>query len=411
MSQVVKCSRLIPQACSLVTRCNSSLANAESAHKYDNKDYKFKFGTGAAAGVGAAWIFTINASAKSADEEMTDLIEDSLEEEIHVPTDSNSRIEKWANVQERYLLLSEAKRAEIELRDVTSQELENCDYLYDVGRFTDLEDLLITLNTVCPHNDEVLWRLARLKWVYGKGYQTCHQHSVFHVAHGLATQAIEINPENGDAHRWVAILGFYRAEKEGVVSGVLNMEAMKYHLDRAIEINPEDNVAWNLLGNWYFELADMTRFQRLWSKVFARVTPPEGSYQIALECFNISGSIKPWIQNTYQIAKTHLRLRDKEKALEMFAKILNSTIVSGEDFRMMKESHIYIGKLTKPEYRDRVMMLLFDGYLEGFRIPFVQNDTKTTYSEETVINGIRGKLGKPYKDYSFADKNNPLPAK
>ena len=49
-----------------MTRCNSSLANAESAHKYDNKDYKFKFGTGAAAGVCAAWIFTINASAKVA---------------------------------------------------------------------------------------------------------------------------------------------------------------------------------------------------------------------------------------------------------------------------------------------------------------------------------------------------------
>ena len=30
--------------------------------------------------------------------------------------------------------------------------------------------------------------------------------------------------------------------------------AMKYHLDRAIECNPEDNVAWTLLGHWYFEV-------------------------------------------------------------------------------------------------------------------------------------------------------------
>ena len=29
---------------------------------------------------------------------------------------------------------------------------------------------------------------------------------------------------------------------------------MKYHLDRAIECNPEDNVAWTLLGHWYFEV-------------------------------------------------------------------------------------------------------------------------------------------------------------
>lgn len=29
---------------------------------------------------------------------------------------------------------------------------------------------------------------------------------------------------------------------------------MKYHLDRAIECNPDDNVAWTLLGQWYFEV-------------------------------------------------------------------------------------------------------------------------------------------------------------
>ena len=29
---------------------------------------------------------------------------------------------------------------------------------------------------------------------------------------------------------------------------------MKYHIDRAVEINPEDSIAWNLLGMWHFEV-------------------------------------------------------------------------------------------------------------------------------------------------------------
>ena len=174
---------------------------------------------------------------------------------------------------------------------------------------------------------------------------------------------------------------------------------MKYHLDRAIECNPEDNVAWTLLGHWYFEvrfsgcevqilfkvceysinkrkfnetnllctdnyalfqLADLSRLQRRWSRTFARVELPAGSYKKALACFEKSDSIKPWvsddlnvlsgnmccfsriefiilhrvisfdyltvtllqIQNTMHIAKAYLRLRRKDEALEIFRRFV-----------------------------------------------------------------------------------------
>ena len=32
--------------------------------------------------------------------------------------------------------------------------------------------------------------------------------------------------------------------------------AMRYHLDKALELNPEDSVALTLLGNWYFEVSN-----------------------------------------------------------------------------------------------------------------------------------------------------------
>ena len=47
---------------------------------------------------------------------------------------------------------------------------------------------------------------------------------VFHVGHSLACKAAEINPENGDAHRWIAVLSFYRAEKDGPAAGARNLE-------------------------------------------------------------------------------------------------------------------------------------------------------------------------------------------
>ena len=47
---------------------------------------------------------------------------------------------------------------------------------------------------------------------------------VFHVAHAMACRAAEVNPESADAHRWIAILSYYRAEKEGRPASVLNLE-------------------------------------------------------------------------------------------------------------------------------------------------------------------------------------------
>ena len=57
-------------------------------------------------------------------------------------------------------------------------QLELADSHYQNGKYSDLEDLLVELNTVSPHNDQVLWRLARLKWVLGRGYSTYHAHKV-----------------------------------------------------------------------------------------------------------------------------------------------------------------------------------------------------------------------------------------
>lgn len=403
MSQVIKCTRLLPNACRLIPRyastsshVNTTAATAEQAENARNSKYLF----GTAAAFGTACLFGISAFAKEIEddddedeedeededeeydeeeEEMSAMIEASLSEALELPT-ADGKYEKWAAAQQRYLLLSEAKRAAIELRDVTAEELAECDSLYDSGKLTDCEDKLVELNTVSPGNDEVLWRLARIKWIYGKGYQSNHQHKVFHVAHAMACEAAEINPDNGNAHRWIAVLGHFRAEKEGIKAGVLNMEAMKYHLDRAIECNPDDNIAWTLLGHWYMELADMTRLQRRWSRMFAKVNPPAGSYKKALACFVKSDSIEPWVQNTMHIAKAHLRLRNKEKAIEMFQRIRDETVIAScEDYRMRKEARIYIHKLTDPSLYSKLMSIIYDGYLESYRIPLVMRDTQSQY--------------------------------
>lgn len=397
MSQVVKGARLIATPCRLLPRYASTAA-APVAHKQTHeqsdehwRDSRFLFGAALVGTLGTAFAGGLIASAKEGNE-----IEGSLEEQLSLDTtedagDVDQRIKQWKAVQERYLLVAEAKRDAIEIRDITAEEFAEADAMYHNNKMTDLEDKLVELNTVSPENCQVLWRLARLKWVMGRGYQANRQHKVFHVAHAMACRAAEVNPESADAHRWIAILSYYRAEKEGRPASVLNLEGMKYHIDRAVEINPEDSIAWNLLGMWHFECAELTLRQRVWSKLMARCDPPAGSYNKALECFERSHNIKPWIQNTYHIAITHLRMRHKEQAVALFEKLSEVKIVTHEDFRVRKESFMYVQKLTNPKLTDRLKDKIIDGYLDSYRIDFHDHrDVTNNYNRYSLWNDFWG---------------------
>jgi len=232
MAQVVKCSRILTRYCAKQFGRVAYL-NTPAFQERGSSERTWN-GVGLVAGVGLLFLGNKAALAKEnevAEEDgVVSAIAGSVEEldtEFDDGPDSSARYDAWVDVQEKYLLLHETKRKSIKLRDITDEDLAEVDALYEADRYTDLEDKLIELNTVCPHNCEVLWRLARLKWVNGRTFQTNHKHKTFHLAHSLALSAIEANPSSGDAHRWAAVLGYHRATQDGSRAQIYNLEAMK----------------------------------------------------------------------------------------------------------------------------------------------------------------------------------------
>lgn len=92
----------------------------------------------------------------------------------------------------------------------------------------------------------------------------------------LVDAALKINDQDFAVHKWFAILLDAKGELDGIKARVSQLETVKQHMIKAVELNPDDPTSWHLLGNFAFGLADMPWYQRkVVSAIFA--SPPSGN--------------------------------------------------------------------------------------------------------------------------------------
>lgn len=146
-------------------------------------------------------------------------------------------------------------------------------------------------------------------------------------AFSLMEEALKKDENNFAIHKWYAILLDATAELDGIKARVSQCENVRKHMMRAVELNPNDPTGWYILGNLEYSLADMSwAVKKIVSTVFA--TPPNGSYEKALECFLKAENIEPkfYSMNNLLMGKTYMQLKDNEKAKEQLAIVCNVTV-------------------------------------------------------------------------------------
>lgn len=158
------------------------------------------------------------------------------------------------------------------------------------------------------NNDEILWRRARAEWEVVKLLKVGKEATErVKEALDLVNRALELNEYNSNAHRWKAIISNGYAEKLGMKEQFGNLPTMKYHLDRALELDPSDGTACTLLGIWHMELQGLSWIQRRFAATFLG-SIPSTSYEEALQHFLRAEEVAPraWVRNLFLIAKAYL---------------------------------------------------------------------------------------------------------
>lgn len=137
----------------------------------------------------------------------------------------------------------------------------------------------------------------------------------FKLAHGYATLAIKADPVSDQANVVMAmILGKSTLTKSGKEK-LRNARAIKKHLDVALKTNPNNYLAWHILGRWNYELSNVSAIERAGAKVFYGGVP-DGTLKNAISSFEKARAIQPYfILNSLSLATAYHKDGQKAKAI------------------------------------------------------------------------------------------------
>ncbi len=127
----------------------------------------------------------------------------------------------------------------------------------------------------------------------------------FKAALGYANKAIQVAPQNDQANVSMAmILGKSTLIKSGKEK-LKNARAIKHHLDVALKTNPNNYLAWHILGRWNYEISKVSAVERAGAKLFYGGVPA-GTVKNAIMYFEKSKSLMPnFILNYLSLANAY----------------------------------------------------------------------------------------------------------
>lgn len=144
---------------------------------------------------------------------------------------------------------------------------------------------------LCDHKEkfkdeiEFIWRLAR---AYGDMYNLStnieEKKHYANIGKTLGEKAVTRAPENGHCHLWYAVLCGYVSEFEGLQNKINYGFSFKEHLDKAIELLPEEPFLYYLNGRYCYAVSKLSWIEK---KMAATLfgTIPSSTIQEALQNF------------------------------------------------------------------------------------------------------------------------------
>ncbi|XP_016085606.1 regulator of microtubule dynamics protein 2 [Sinocyclocheilus grahami] len=194
---------------------------------------------------------------------------------------------------------------------------------------------------------QYLWRLSR---AYADAHDfavdLAEKKSCAENGKKVGEEAISFNPQCAEGHQWYAILCGLLSEYESIQNKIKNGYLFKDHLDKAIELKPEDPLSYYLLGRWCYAVSQCTWIER---KIAATLfgEPPSATVQDALQNFLKVEEISPKYSkfNYVFLAKCYKDLGQRSQAQQMCDAASAMNIQTKEDEEAQKELDSFVASL------------------------------------------------------------------
>ena len=220
------------------------------------------------------------------------------------------------------------------------------DQLNKAGKYeVDLLNLTNNLDSF-PQDVEVLWRLARAHFEIAD--QTEDEEidkKYLYPGFKYAKMALGINSNSARANHWYAVLIGQIGLLEGTEQKIINSYDVEKYALRAIELDPNYDGAYSVMGRWHYELASLSWFERKIAE-WVYESPPNGGYTQAVEYYKKAIKAKPDdIRHYLWLGKSLVELEEFTEAKKIFENILIMEPEDKSDKNMQIEAKEYLEKI------------------------------------------------------------------
>ena len=135
------------------------------------------------------------------------------------------------------------------------------------------------------NNVRLLVRIARqYRHLMSDATEISEKRRLGTTAVDYARRAVALAPNDPEAHLALAIGYGKLSPLEETKQKIATLRLIKIAADKVIALDPNNDLAWQVLGRWYLALADVSGAERAWARV-AYGKLPSATYEDAVRCF------------------------------------------------------------------------------------------------------------------------------
>ncbi len=204
-----------------------------------------------------------------------------------------------------------------------------------------------------PKNYEALWKAARgcvdvADLMTGTGKEVEKQKfELYAKAERLARQAISVNPNDTWGHFFLSAALGKKVLMLGKKEQIDASKQVRAAVDKAIELDPGNDLAYHALGRWHRRMAEIGGAKRaLGSLIYGSI--PRGSFEESEKWLKKAVELKPdYINHHLELGRTYVAMKKYDLATQEFNKCLELPEASAKDKQLKEEARAELANLAR----------------------------------------------------------------
>lgn len=231
--------------------------------------------------------------------------------------------------------------------DEVSIQITKGDSLFNLFDDKGALDFYLAAFEIDSLNYEANWKASRAFTDYGETIEDDDERAEFYLKGSQhARRAVKIDSTGAKAHLYLSISLGRVALDAGAKERIKLSKEIKKEVDLAIKYDPEDDIAYHVLGRWNRKLSNLSWIEKGFADMFLGGVPDDASDENAVAAFKKAIELKPsHINHHLELGITYEMMGMDEEAIKEFQLCLDLPESDSGDVKYKAQAKEYLEDL------------------------------------------------------------------